>query len=121
MRTVSVEPPAPGDPPDLDGRVVEGIESLAQRLRQAILWRVGEWFLARQRGLDYGLLIGHQVNPAITASAITEAIRIEGADEVTDVVNVVFTLDVPARALAYSAAVHNVYGSPIDVSETFRS
>ena len=35
MRTVSVEPPAPGEPPDLDGRVVEGIESLAQRIKQA--------------------------------------------------------------------------------------
>lgn len=110
MRTISVGPPAPGEPDDLDGRVVEGIHALEQRVAQAIRFRAGEWFLARNRGLDYDRLFGHHVNRGLVATAITETIRQEGGDEVVAVDDVEFSLDGRTREFRYSATVRTIYG-----------
>ena len=111
MRTISVGPPAPGQPDDLDGRVVEDIVALEQRIVQAIRFRVGEWFLARTRGLDYDMLFGHHVDISLIASTISEAIRIEGGDEITAIDDVTFALDGVTRVYRYSASVRTIYGT----------
>ena len=113
MRTISVSPTALGD--DLDGSVVDGLESLRQRIKQALLFRLGSWFLDTRRGLPE--VTGTRMTAALAASVITGYIRDEGGDEVTNVTNVDAQLNAATRSLSYSARVHTVYGD-LDVTET---
>lgn len=110
MRTVSVRRASPDQPYDFDGNIVDGIESLRQRVRQAILFRLGTWFANVQRGVPYDELIGHQTTSGLAASTITEAIIEEGDDEVKTVDDVVSSLDHNTREFSYSAHVITVYG-----------
>ena len=116
-RTISVAQPSPDRTDDLDGTVVDGIEALRQRIVEAIRFRFGTWMLARNAGLDYGLLIGHQITADLAASTLNEVIRKEGGDEVTRLDNVVYSLDRPSRYFYYAVLVQTVYG-PMQISET---
>ena len=61
MRTVSVSPTGPteGAPEDLDGKIVDGVESLRQRVVQAFKFRLGEWFIdGGRRALTSPLSLG---------------------------------------------------------------
>ena len=117
MRTISVSP-VPGavenDPEDLDGRIVDGIESLRQRIVQAIRFYFGTWFLNRNQGLDYTLLIGHGTSPGIAANALNFVIRNEGGAEVLALENLRYSLD-KQRVFRYYVLVQTVYG-PMPIS-----
>ena len=77
-RTVSVAFDSATGIYDLDGSVVSELEALRQRVREAVYLRFGEWMLERSAGLDRDLIIGHNINLALAAAAINEAIRTEG-------------------------------------------
>ena len=109
-RTVSVAAPDPNRTDDLDGRLVDGIEALRQRLVQAIRFRYRTWYLARERGLDYELLIGHQITPDLAASTLNGVIREEGAEEVLGLRDIHFELDRPNRVFSYRVMVDTIYG-----------
>lgn len=109
MRTVST---APTDNlfDDLDGKIVEGIEALRQRIVQAIRFRYRTWFLDRQKGLDYSRLIGYRTTPELAAATISNAIREEGQAEVESVDNVQFGYNQTDRGFWYSCLVTTIYG-----------
>ena len=64
--------------------MVDGVESLRQRIVQALRFRISTWLLDRLAGLDYNLLIGHRISPALAASTLSSAIREEGGDRDCD-------------------------------------
>ena len=97
-------------PDDLDGTIVAGIESLRQRVQQAILFRIRTWFLNLNRGVDYSLIQGHQTTASIAASTITAAIREEGGAEITAISNIEFSLDHDTRVYRYSCECATIYG-----------
>ena len=105
-----------GQPPDLDGTIVTGFESLRQRIVQAIRFRLGEWFLRTNRGLPYTDLIGHRTTAGLAAATLTQAIRDEGGAEVEAVTDVRWSLTHPRR-FRYQATVDTIYG-PTAVDET---
>ena len=108
-RTVSVTQPDPDSTDDLDGGVVDGIEALRQRIVQAIRFRFGTWFLARNSGLDYNLLIGHRIASSLAAATLNDTIRTEGGDEVLDLLDVTYSID-GNRTFNYAVRVSTVYG-----------
>lgn len=110
MRTISVAAQGPGETDDLDGAIVEGIEALRQRIVQAIRFRVRTWFLARNRGLDYDLLIGHRITPEIAAATLNNVVREEGGSEVLGLRDNRFSLDRPNRIFSYYVVVDTIYG-----------
>ena len=110
-RTFSVKPPVEGEPDDLDNQIVDGIESLRQRVKQAILFRFRTWMMDRTRGLNYDLILGHRTTAALAASTLSNAIREEGGAEVTGLVNPSFRLDHDRRQFFYSVTINTVYGS----------
>ncbi len=113
-RTLSVQAETEGAVLDLDGTVVDGLEALRQRISQRLRFRQGTWKLDKTAGTAQ--LLGH-LSPRIAGQTITAAIRDEGGDEVTDVVDVEVDLDHNTRVLSYSATVLTVYG-PARISET---
>ena len=110
MRTISAAPPTEEDQPDIDGQIVDGIESLRQRIVQAIQFRAGSWYLRRTAGVQYELLLGHRTTPALAAATISETIREEGGNEVTALRRVTFGHDSATRTFRYSAEVDTIYG-----------
>ena len=118
MRTLSTSPTqeAGSEYDDLDSTIVDGIEALQQRIVQAIRFRVGTWFLARNQGLNYSFLIGHRTTPDLAASVLNETIREEGGDEVLELQDVQFSIDSPNREFRYSVNVKTIYGD-LQISE----
>ena len=93
---------------DLDGTLVDGLDSLRQRIGQRLLFAEGEWSLQPEAGTPS--LLGLRSAARVAASVITEAILDEGADEAIDVTDVTVSQDGETRALTYSAEVLTVYG-----------
>ena len=116
-RTISATALDPNRPDDLDGQIVDGIEALRQRIVRAIRFRFGTWFLARQRGLDYDRIIGHQITDELAAGALNGVIREEGGDEVTGLSDLRFSLARTERVFSYHVVVGTIYG-PMTLSET---
>ena len=83
---------------------------------QAIRFRLGEWILARNDGVDYNLLIGHRISPALAATAISEVIRQEGGAEVRQLRDVRYTHNRADRLFTYAVMVDTIYG-PMEISE----
>ena len=110
MRTISTKPPAEGEPDDIDGTVVDDLESLRQRVQQSLRFSLGTWFLNRNRGLSRTLILGQQTNVGLATSAITERVRDEFTGEVTNITGVTGTFDRNTRAFRYFAEVESVYG-----------
>lgn len=111
-RTISTSPRDPDDPHstyDLDDGIAEGLEALRLRLTQALKFRLRSWFLARNRGLDYDLLIGHQISSSLAATLLNETILEEGGAEVEGLEDVDYSID-RSRRLRYSARVRTIYG-----------
>lgn len=111
MRTLSVKPvdPArPDGPTDLDGLVVDGLESLRQRIVQRLRFPLGTWSLDTRRGTES--VLGHGVPADVAALRLTDAIRDEGRDEVTGIAEVTPVLDHETRVLGYSVVVESIYG-----------
>ena len=120
MRTLSVTSISANEPDDFDGVVVDGIDSLAQRITQAIRFRAATWFLDRRRGVPYRRLLGHQTTTALAASTITSAIREEGGVEVTGIHDVEIQYDSANREFRYYARVSTTYGD-MSVAENITS
>ena len=110
-RTISVEPQGDNLPDDLDGRIVDGLEALRQRVVEAIRFRFNTWFLARNQGLDYDLLIGHQITPALAAAALNDTIRTEAGDELVALRDLTYSLESATRVFSYYVVVDSIYGS----------
>ena len=111
MRTVGTSYDAERDVWDLDGTIPTDLEALRQRIRTAIWLQLGEWFLNRNRGLDRGLIIGHQINSALAAQALNDTIRTEGGAEVTGLRDTFYEVDRAARRLRYRVVVDTIYGA----------
>ena len=110
-RTVSVEQIGPeGNVRDLDGGIAEGLEALRQRVEQALRFRVRTWFLNRSQGLDYDMLIGHNLRAETIALAITDVVRREAGDEIPDLAEPEFSLDGRTRVFRYSLTTPTIYG-----------
>ena len=115
MRTLSVKPVFPDKPnglQDLDGLVVDGIESLRQRVAQRLRFPLGTWHLDTRRGTPS--VLGHGFPPALVASTINATIRDEGREEITEITDERVELDQETRVLTYVSTVQSIYG-PMDV------
>lgn len=96
---------------DLDFVVADGLTALRQRIRQALLLRLGTWFADTRLGLPYDDLLARQDGQlGLSQQIITNAIREDGGEEVTDITDIAVTLDHQTRLLTYKATLHTVYG-----------
>ena len=116
-RTVSVAFDSATGIYDLDGSVVSQLEALRQRVREAVYLRFGEWMLERSAGLDRDLIIGHNINLALAAAAINEAIRTEGGAEIIALHDVQYSVTRVSRTFNYSVRVESIWGDMV-FSET---
>ena len=112
MRTIGVRPIGPDGnaPDDLDGRVVDGVVALEQRIIQAFRMRLGEWFIRRQAGFDYDTIIGHRIPPSLAATALANVVREEGAAEILSLENMQYSLDRSTRIFRWSVLARTIYG-----------
>ena len=109
-RTVSVAFDSATGIYDLDGSVVSQLEALRQRVREAVYLRFGEWMLERSAGLDRDLIIGHQINLPLAATAINDVIRTEGGTEIIALHDVQYSSDRVTRTMNYSVRVESIWG-----------
>ena len=107
MRTWSVTQLTEDDAPDLDGRVVDDLESLRQRIEQRLHFPQGSWQLNPELGTPR--LLGRHTE-RVAASVITNTILEEGGTEVVAVERVTVRLNHDTRELRYSAQVRTIYG-----------
>ena len=112
MRTISVTVDAAGIP-DLDGQVVDDLESLRQRIVQRLQFGRGTWALDATRGTVS--VLGHDLTIALAQAVLVDAIREEGSFEVIGVPESAAQLDRETRVLRFSARVQTIYG-PMDMS-----
>ena len=108
-----------GNPPDIDGRVVSDTESLSQRIRSAYRFRLREWFLNQDEGLDYDLIFNHQISDAQTGQVLVNVIREEGGSEVTNIREIQQSYSASTRTFHFSCTVDTIYGESIDINEEF--
>ena len=103
---------------DLNGEVADDLESLRQRVVQAIKHTLGEWFLNTSTGIRRELLQGHQTTLDIAAATITAAIRNEGGSEITSISTPVVQLDHDTRKMTYKAEISTIYQDSFSLNET---
>ena len=103
-----IDPENPAGPQDLDGFLVDGVESLRQRIEQRLRFPLGSWHLDASLGTPS--ILGHDVTPALAERIMVDAIYDEGGAEVLDVVDADFRVDHADRVLRWSATVVTVYG-----------
>ena len=110
MRTLGTRPLNPARPQDgydMDNTVVDGLRSLEERIRQRLQFLIGTWDLDTRKGTES--VLGFGMTPELAASVISAAIRDEGGDEVTDVVDVEARIDAN-RTMYYDVTVNTIYG-----------
>lgn len=93
---------------DITGAVVDGIEALRQRVAQRLRFRRGTWVF--DPGAGTPAVVGHEITAPIAQRVITDTIRDEGGDEITDITDVEVSLDPETRVFSYSATVVTIYG-----------
>ena len=94
---------------DIDFRLVDGIESVSQRVIQRVQYWLGEWFLNTAGGVPYNQdVLGEDLDLALSERAISDQIR--GVPDVIAVEDASVAYDAETRALAYSARVRTGYG-----------
>ena len=94
---------------DIDGRVVDGLESVRQRITQALRFWRGTWFRDQDAGVPWlPDLLGRPGGLGLITSAITA--RIATVADVTGVEDVDTSFDAATRILSYRARAHTVYG-----------
>ena len=110
MLSLSVQQVDPvADTYDLDGSLVDGLESVRQRIQQRLRFWRGTWFLDSGAGVPYLRdVLGHRRNLALATSAITAQIRT--VPDVTVVQNVTSSFDFDLRIIDYSAVVQTTFG-----------
>ena len=116
-RTLSVTVDPDTNLADIGGDVLDDVRSLAERCREAVLYRLSEWFLDTNSGVDYRLIRGHQTSSTIAAQTITAAIRAEGGTEITGIDTPVVSFDNATRRFSYAVVIHSIYGEDISVNE----
>lgn len=116
MRTLGVSIDSDGIA-DISGTVLDDIEALAERIREAVLFRLGSWFLDVNLGLDYEAIRGHRTTLQIAARTITEAIATEGGSEITSISTPIVSLNSTNRKMSYRAEVLTIYGESITVEQ----
>lgn len=99
-----------GNPPDIDGTIADGAESLKQRIHQAFKFRLGEWFMRTDQGIDYDVIFSHQVNFDQVSQVLISVIVEEGKDEVLSVDNVLYEHDNNTRQFIFTCDVETIYG-----------
>lgn len=89
---------------DLVSGTVTGVESVRQRVQQAMLFHRGEYFIDGSLGIPYlADVLGHQFDAGVAEQAVTGAIlEVDGVAAVTEVR---VSHDPGARVLAISATV----------------
>ena len=102
---------------DLNGEVADDLESLRQRIVQAIKHTFGEWFLDTNTGIRRELLQGHQTTLDIAAATITTTIRNEGGSEITAISTPVVQLDHETRKMTYKADISTIYQDSFSLNE----
>ena len=108
-----------GNPPDIDGRIATRAESLSQRIRSAYRYRLREWFLNPNGGLDYDLIFTHQISDSQTQQVLVNVIREEGGAEITNIRDIVGEFRPDGRTFHFSCNVDTIYGDVIDIDEDF--
>lgn len=111
MRTLStspIDPLAPDNGDDLDNRIVDGVESLRQRLTQRLRFLLGEWDLDTRKGTES--VIGFEYTPTLAAAVISDAIQDEGGEELTGAPVITMNLDRDTRQFTFTATVPTIYG-----------
>lgn len=85
------------------------------------LWLIaGEWFLNTRRGLNRGLVLGHQINLELARETLDEVIRTEGGDEIISLENSTVTIDRGRRRLNYSVEIISVWGE-MEIAEVMNA
>ena len=110
-RTLSASPIDPSNPAmgdDITNFVVEGLESLRQRLKQRLAFRSGEWELDTRAGTQS--VLGHTNTLDVAAGILSAAILDEGGSEVTGIESVTVRLGTD-RVMRYTATVNTIYGT----------
>ena len=98
----------PGGPADIDGSVVDNLESLRQRVDQRLRFPLGTWALDLSLGTPS--ILGHQATDALAARVIVDTVREEAEDEILDVTDVVVNLNHDTRVMRYSLRVVSIHG-----------
>lgn len=93
---------------DITGAVVDGIEALRQRVAQRLRFRRGTWVF--NPGAGTPAVVGHQITVPIASRVLTDTIRDEGGDEITDIIDIEVSLDPETRLFRYAATVVTIYG-----------
>ncbi|MBF2754043.1 MAG: hypothetical protein ISN29_02120 [Gammaproteobacteria bacterium AqS3] len=99
------------EPFDIDGSVVDKNESLAQRVRCAFRFRLGEYFLNTSEGFDYDLIFNHVITPAQVAQLLVGVIRDEGGDEIVDITDVEYSHNRETRRFKFACRVLTIHGT----------
>ena len=111
MRTLGAAPinvDRPEGPDDLTNTIIDGLESLRQRIQQRLRFPRGTWRLNRNLGTDS--IIGHQRALPLVAIIIANAIVSEGGAEITGQPTITTDLDHDTRVLMYQAIIPTIYG-----------
>ena len=94
---------------DINFQIVDELDSVMQRVAQRLQFRLGEWFLRRDRGTNYEPILGEIGVNVLGIQAFTaEAASVE---DVLDVTDVSYRLNNETRILSYEANIHTPYGT----------
>ena len=95
---------------DLDFTVVDGLESVKQRIVQRLLFWRGEWFLDTSKGIPYlpRALVRRGSSPLLLRQVITDAI--EEVDGVVAVRDIEVTYQAAERRILYVADIEATEG-----------
>ena len=94
--------------------VVDGAESVRQRVAQRVRHYLGEWFLNTASGVPYYReILTRPTSVGAAVSAMTAAIR--SVDGVADVLNAEGGIEAATRAFRYTATVTTTTGASFPV------
>ena len=89
--------------------VVDGLESVRQRVVQRLLFIFREWFYNESLGTQYTPdVLGHDYDSDLARQELTR--QILTVEDVTGVRGLSVTLAGPSRVLTYMAVVESIYG-----------
>ena len=109
MRTLSVKTIDAAGTQDLDNTVVDGIDSLAQRIEQRLRFLLGTWQLDTRKGTPS--VLGREFTPELAGTVISGAVRDEGGSEINEITDVRTSLDRATRTMRYTVTAKTIYGS----------
>jgi len=94
---------------DIDFTLVDGIESVSQRVLQRVQFWLADWFLDTSGGVPYNRdVLGNDLDLALSERAISDQIR--AVPDVIAVEDAKVEYDSQTRALTYSSRVRTEFG-----------